>query len=423
MREDLRLHLDIKEFELQNGLKVIMSRRNKMPIAAVNMTFYAGSKDEEDNKTGIAHLLEHLMFEGSPNMEKGEFDEILNKNGGESNAYTSYDLTGYYLVLPSSRLELGFWLDSDRLTGFGISQESFDVQQNVVLEEKLQTQDNQPYGTLEEESCKRLFKTSGYRWPVIGFKKNIENLKLQDAINFFNRFYKASNAVLSIVGDIDYSETEKLVKKYYSEIDRGEIITRKKFNDEYLKYEDTSTIISDVQLPGKFFFYLVPEIGSKEYYHMLVLNQILTAGESSKLYNDIVYNSGLANEAESIVYGMEHISIFFVNLIARKGVDLEKLQERFDNIIEKMKNGDFKDDELQKAKNKLETGYFSKFTSSVYLSEKLSEYKILFGDYRRLIDEVNIYESIKKEDIIKIANKFLNKNQRVNLSYLPKELI
>jgi zinc protease len=421
VRDNKGLELDIKEFELQNGLRVIMSRRSELPIAAMNMTFHVGSKDEDEDKTGIAHLLEHLMFEGSPNTERGEFDEILNKNGGDSNAYTSWDLTGYYLVLPSSKLELGFWLDSDRLAGFGITEESLEIQRNVVLEEKLQVQDNVPYGSLEEESSKRLFKSSGYRWPVIGFKENIENLKFSDVRNFFEKYYKPNNAVLSVVGDIDYSETEKQITKYYGGIDRGVSFKRKAFSDKFLETEQKDTIISDVQLPGKFLFYLIPKVGSKEYYEMNILNQILTSGESSKLYNELIYKSQYANEAESILYGMEHISIFFVNLIARKDIGPDELEKKYDEIISGIRNGNFSDEEIRKAKNKLETSYFSKFNSSVYVSEKLSEYKILFGKYERLLDEIDLYEKIGRDEIIDVSNKYLNNNQRVNLSYIPKE--
>ena len=421
MNDNIKLNLDIREFELPNGLKVIMSRRDELPIMAMNVTFNVGSKDEEENKTGLAHLLEHLMFEGSPNLGIGEFDEILNKNGGDSNAYTSWDMTGYYLVLPSSKLELGLWLDSDRLAGFGITEEGFKIQKNVVLEEKLQTQDSIPYGSLEEESCKRLFKTSGYRWPIIGFEDNIKNLEFDDVKNFFRKFYKPNNAVLSIVGDIDYSETEKLVIKYYGNIESGKEVVRRPFTDGYLINEVKSDIYSDVQLPGKFLFYLIPKIGSREYYEMQVLNQIFTAGESSKLFNGLVYNEQIANEAESLIYGMEHISIFFVNLIARKGIDTDLLEKKYDIIVEKILDGDFSENDVIKAKNKLETNYFNKFSSAVYISEKLSEYKSLFGTYEKLIDEINIYESIKKNDLVKVARKYLNKNQRVNLSYIPKE--
>jgi predicted Zn-dependent peptidase len=421
VNDNFKLKLDVEEFELENGLKVILCRRDELPIAAMNMTFLVGSKDEDEDKTGIAHLLEHLMFEGSPNTEKGEFDEILNKNGGDSNAYTSWDMTGYYLVLPSSKLELGLWLDSDRLAGFGITEESFEIQKNVVLEEKLQTQDGVPYGSLEEESSKRLFKTSGYRWPIIGYTENIKNLKFNDVKDFFFKYYKPNNAVLSIVGDIDFEKTKKLVSKYYGTIERGEPIIRKPFNDGFLNSEQSDTIYSDVQLPGKFLFYLIPKFGSSEYYALQVLNQILTAGESSKLFNELVYNSRLANEAESIIYGMEHISLFFVNLIARKGIELKDIEEKFDYIIEGIKKGDFSDAEVQKAKNKLETGFFSKFSSAVFISEKLSEYHVLFGSYKKLTDEIDMYENITKKDIVETANKYLNKNQRVNLSYLPKE--
>lgn len=421
MKDNIRLKLDIKEFELPNGLRVIMSKRSELPVAAMNMTFYVGSKDEDEDKTGIAHLLEHLMFEGSPNTGKGEFDEILNKNGGDSNAYTSWDLTGYYLVLPSSKLELGFWLDSDRLAGFGITEESLEIQRDVVLEEKLQVQDNVPYGSLEEESSKRLFKNSGYRWPVIGFKEHIENLKFSDIRDFFEKYYKPNNAVLSVVGDIDYSETEKQITKYYGGIERGVPFRRKAFTDKLLEKEQKDTIISDVQLPGKFLFYLLPKIGSKEFYEMNVLNQILTSGESSKFYNELIYKAQCANEAESMIYGMEHISIFFVNLIARKDIGLDVLENKYDEIISGIRNGKFSDEDIRKSKNKLETNYFSKFNSSIYVSEKLSEYKILFGKYERLTDEIDFYEKIGRDEIIGVANNYLNNNQRVNLSYIPKE--
>jgi len=421
VNEKINLKLDVKEFELENGLKVIMCKRDELPIAAMNMTFLVGSKDEDEDKTGIAHLLEHLMFEGSPNTEKGEFDEILNKNGGDSNAYTSWDMTGYYLVLPSSKLELGLWLDSDRLAGFGITEESFEIQKSVVLEEKLQTQDGVPYGSLEEESSKRLFLKSGYRWPIIGYTENIKKLKFSDVRSFFDKYYKPNNAVLSIAGDIDYEETQKLVTKYYGTIDKGEPIIRKPFEDTYLTVEKKDTIYSDVQLPGKFLFYLIPKFGSKEYYVLQLLNQILSAGESSKLFNELVYNSRLANEAESSIYGMEHISLFFVNLIARKGINLNDIEEKFDNIIDKIKKGDFPDADVQKAKNKLETGFFSKFSSAVFISEKLSEFQVLFGSYKKLTEEIDMYENISKQDVVDVVNKYLNKNQRVNLSYLPKE--
>lgn len=416
-----KYNIDVREFELPNGLRVIMSKRSELPIAALNMTFHVGSKDEDEDKTGIAHLLEHLMFEGSPNTAKGEFDEILNKNGGDSNAFTSWDLTGYYLVLPSSKLELGFWLDSDRLTGFGITEESLEVQRSVVLEEKLQMHDNVPYGSLEEESSKRLFKTSGYRWPVIGYKHNIEKLELSNVKEFFEKYYRPNNAVLSVVGDIDYTETEKQIKKYYGSIERGDVFQRKPFSDKLPEEEIKDVIFNGAQLPGKFLFYLIPKIGSKEFYAFNILNQVLTAGESSRLFNRLIYKLQLANEAESIIYGMEHISIFFVNLIARKDVLPDELETEFDKIIMDIQNGNISDSEIEKAKNKLETNFFNRLNSSIFVSEKLSENKILLGNNNKLVDEIKAYEEIKKDEIIELANSYLNKNQRVNLSYISKE--
>lgn len=262
-------------------------------MTAVNTTFHAGSKDEKKNKTGLAHLLEHLMFEGSPNIPRGKFDEILNKNGGESNAYTSRDVTSYYISVPSNHLETALWLDSDRISGFGITGKSLKIQKDVVLEEKLLYVDNSPYGSLEEESSKRLFGKSGYSWPVIGYTDDISGFTLDDIREFHEKYYSPSNAVISIVGDIDYDSAIKSVEKYYGDIKSGPDIIRNDIRDDEISEEIRADIPDNIHLDGQFIFYRLPEKGTRDYYSLNILNSILSEGESSRFYNEMSIKASL----------------------------------------------------------------------------------------------------------------------------------
>ena len=205
--------IEYRENVLKNGIRLVMSRKNEIPNVIINSSFHVGSKDEEPTKTGISHLLEHLMFSGSSNIPDGKFDEILHANGGESNAFTTQDYTSYYLSIPSSKIELGMWLDSDRYAEFPVNEESLEVQKKVVTEEKLQVQDNTPYGSLEYESAIRLFQNSGYRWQIIGDEKHIAGITLDDVKQYYDKYYNMQNLVLTITGDIDYEDTLKVCGK------------------------------------------------------------------------------------------------------------------------------------------------------------------------------------------------------------------
>jgi predicted Zn-dependent peptidase len=210
--------IEFRESVLKNGIRLVMSRKPEIPNVIINSSFHVGSKDEMPTKTGISHLLEHLMFSGSANIPDGKFDEILHANGGESNAFTTQDYTSYYLSIPSSKLELGMWLDSDRYAEFPVNDEGLEIQRKVVMEEKLQVQDNTPFGSLEYESAIRLFSKSGYRWQIIGDDKHIAGFTLEDVREYYNKYYNPNNMVLAITGDIDYEETVKSAEKYYGDI-------------------------------------------------------------------------------------------------------------------------------------------------------------------------------------------------------------
>lgn len=412
-------NIAIEEITLANGLRAVFYKTDKIPCVCINMTYHVGAKDDGE-KSGIAHLFEHLMFEGSPNVPHGEFDAILQNLGGESNAFTSWDVTSYYITIPSNSLEVALWLDSDRLAGFAIDAEMLAIQQDVVSEERKYVFDNTPYGSVEEESGLRLFKNSGYRNSILGNMSILKKLKLKDIQEHFEKYYAPNNAVIALAGSFDMEEAKGLVEKYYGGISIGKPFTRKEFTEYDIKEEIKDTIYDNIQLPAKFIYYRVPEHGTKDYYALQILSSILSKGESSLLNKKLVYDLTLANEVDTSVTGMEQTSIFGISAISLKGRNLDIIGAAIDETLYEIQNGNIRDEEIEKVKNKIETRNALKMSSIVNLAENLSFDKLIFDDANRINTEIFNYLAITKQDIIEAANKYLNKNQRVVLDYLPK---
>jgi predicted Zn-dependent peptidase len=411
--------IDFKETELKNGLKLVMFRKNNIPMVTVNTSFKIGSKDEDQGKTGLAHLFEHLMFTESPNVKRGMFDEILNMNGGDSNAFTTWDYTGYHITLPSNKLELALWLDSDRIAGFNISEESLETQKSVVQEENLQVHENVPYGSVEKESSKRLFKGNGYSRPIIGLMEDVKQLTIEDVSDFFSKYYTPRNAVISIVGDIDYDNTLNLVSKYYEDIPSGKKIDEMEFSDITISNEIQDTIEDQIELPAQFIYYKTPGIGTNEYYILNLLSAIMSDGESSKLYRELLYKKELVSEIDSYYHGMEKAGLFSINSFAMKKVPLKTIRNEIDKIIGEIQQGNIEEKEVVKIKNYFETMFISKRQTMNYLADSMSFLKLFFNDVSLINTDVLNYISIQKEDIIECARKYLNKENRVLLNYIP----
>ncbi len=424
LAEKIKLDLpsiSYREEKLGNGLNLIMCRSGNIPMTAINTTVHAGSKDEEETKTGVAHLFEHLMFEGSPNIAPGKFDEVLTLNGGESNAYTTWDTTSYQITVPSNKLELALWLDSDRFTGFAVNEESLEIQKEVVLEEKLMYTDNSPYGSVEEESSKCLFKSSGYKNPIIGNMDDVKKLSLNDLRDFFEKHYIPGNMTLTVVGDIDFDETYNLVSKYYGDIIPKKSVERKDYHEDTITSEIRKDIYDNIHLDGKFIFYRLPEAGSKEYYAMSILNGILSEGDSSRFYKELEYKSQLVNECDSSLFGFEKASVFIINALALKGKSLDEVEMKIDNILMEIVEGKIDDDEITKIKNRIETIHNSRIQSIVSLADRFSYLKTIFNNCELINLEILDYLAITKNDIVNAAKKYLNSNQRVVLNYYPKK--
>jgi predicted Zn-dependent peptidase len=409
----------IEEMTLANGLRAVFYKTDNIPSVCINMMYHVGGKDDKEN-TGMAHLFEHLMFEGSPNVPHGEFDAILQDLGGDSNAFTSWDVTSYYITIPSNALEVALWLDSDRLAGFGITTEMLEIQKDVIAEERKYVFDNTPYGSVEEESNLRLFKTSGYRNSILGNMSILRKLKIGDIKSHFEKYYAPNNAVLALAGSFDIDEAKALVEKYYGGISVGKPFNRTAFSEYDIAEEIKDTIYDNIQLPAKFIFYRVPEQGTKEYYALQILSSILSKGESSLLEKKLVYELALANEVDTSVTGMEQTSIFGINAISLKGRNLDIIGAAIDETLDEIQNGNIKEEEIEKVKNKFETRNALKKSSIISLAENLAYDKLIFDDSNRINTEIYNFLSITKKDIIEAANKYLKKSQRVVLDYLPK---
>lgn len=412
--------IEITKFQLENGLKVVLSEDHTIPSVAIDLCYHTGSKDESPDKRGYAHLFEHLMFEGSKNLPPGEYDKISVFAGGENNAYTTEDKTNYYILLPSHQLELGLWLESDRMLEFSVNEKSLEIQKEVIKEEKSQNCDNRPYGTVSIEFAPKLFKTSSYGWDTIGDMNEVSCATLEDIKHFFDKFYIPNNAILTVTGDIDISETRYLVEKYFGEIKPGEKISRPAFNESPLGRETRKVIFDKVQFPGIFIGYRIPKEFTKDSIALEVLSEILSSGDSSRLYKELVYVKQIASETACYVDSKEFTGIFYLYCIAMPGVSAETAESEINRIIEEVMDGDIQDKEIEKAKNRIETKLTFRKQSILFKADLLAHLECFYGDPELINDILSRYNSVTKEDIISAAKEYLRKDNRVILIYLPK---
>jgi zinc protease len=412
--------LEFKEFKLDNGLNVVLSEDNTIPSVALNICYHVGSKDEELNKTGYAHLFEHLMFDGSPNIPKGEYEKLTNKAGGENNAYTTEDKTNYYLLLPSNQLELGFWLESDRMSGCIVNKESLNTQKKVVIEEKKLNFDNRPYGTVSLEFAPKLFSGSGYGWDTIGNASDIRKATLEDIMSFFGKYYVPNNAVISLAGSFKTEEAVKMIEKYFGNIKPGSAINRNKKVPIH-SGEIRETLYDKIQCTGIFIGYRIPPENSKEFFVFEILAEILSGGDSSRLHKNLVYENQIASEAGCWVDAKEFAGVLYLYAILLPGAGVSAAEEEIDNIINSINTEGIKEWELQKAKNRKETKSHYRKQFILTKADMLAHYKTFYNDPGLINTNIENYLSINKEEVQRFSKKFLCAENRVELIYQPEK--
>ncbi len=412
--------INFTEYELPNGLKVILHQDNSTPIVAVTVMYHVGSKNEDPKRTGFAHFFEHLLFEGSQHIGRGEYAKIVEGAGGELNANTTYDRTFYYEVLPSNQLDLGLYLESERMLHARIDQEGVTTQRNVIKEEMKQTRDNRPYGRVLPETMKRTFKVHPYRSDVIGSAEHLDAATLEEFLAFYNQFYVPNNAILSIAGDIDLEKAKQSIAKYFSEIPKGtKPIYRPEATEPPQTAEVRDNFYDNVTLPAVIQSYRIPAQGTDDYYALNLLTSLLSGGESSRFTKEIKDKQQKALFVGSFPLALEHPGVFIAFGIANMGTKPEDLEASMNKEIEKIQNEPVGEQEFQKLKNQIETEFVTRNSSVAGIAESLANYEMYFGDANLINSEIDRYNKVTREDIQRVARKYLTKENRVSLYYLP----
>lgn len=410
------------EYDLDNGMHVILHQDNSTPIVAVTISYHVGSKNENPERTGFAHFFEHLMFEGSENIDRGEFDKIAMNAGAALNANTSFDRTFYYLLLPSNQLELGLWMESERLLHLRIDSLGVETQRSVVKEERKQSYDNRPYGTLMEKTFSTAFTEHPYRWMPIGSAESINEATLEEFMEFHSLFYVPNNATLSIAGDIDVEQTKQLVQKYFGDIPKG---TKPIYRPSIVEPEKTAEVrdivYDNIQLPAVVQAYHIPAMGTPDYYALSMLTTLLSDGESSRMTKSIVDKQQKAMFVGAFPFALEDPGLFLVFGIVNSGVTPEDLENAINDEILKAQTEELDEREFQKLRNKVENDFVSSNSTMAGIAESLSDYHMYFGDANLINTEIERYMAVTKADIKRVANQYLKKENRVVLYYLPKE--
>jgi zinc protease len=413
--------IDFTEFTLENGLRVILHEDHSTPIVAVDVAYRVGSKNEDSSKTGFAHLFEHLMFDGSPNVNRGDFDRYITKAGGWDNAYTTWDITNYYEVLPSNQLELALWLEADRMAGLNITTLGIQTEREVVKEERRWRVDNRPYGTAEEKIFSHAYKKHPYRWPVIGYMEHLDRATIEDVERFFKTFYVPNNAALVISGDVDVAEARGMVGKHFNSIPIGKHqIPRVAVIEEPQQKEEREVVADNVQLPGVFVAYRIPEEGHPDFYPLVLLSNILSVGESSRLYRTLVYEKKFAQDVEASTVAMENPGLFLITATALDGYTAETLEKEIESEVDTIRIQPVNANELEKVKNQLESSFTFGKQRVDQKADLLAHFTVLRRDPNQLNREIKRYLQVSSEDITRVAQRYLSESYRTVLHYIPQ---
>jgi predicted Zn-dependent peptidase len=410
------------EYDLPNGLHVILHEDHSTPIVAISVLYHVGSKNEDPTRTGFAHFFEHLLFEGTENIKRGEFDKYIQGAGGVNNANTSQDRTFYYEILASNELELGLWMESERMLHAKIEDIGVETQRQVVKEEKRQRMDNQPYGNIMTELFQVAYTTHPYKWMPIGSMEHLDAAKLGEFMDFYKTYYVPNNATLSIAGDLNIEQSKQLIEKYFKDIPTGKAIPRPTIKEPVQTKEIRHTAYdAQIQLPAILYAYHIPAQGTDDYYALQMLNTWLAGGESSQMNKELVDNQQKALQIFAFPFPLEDPGLFLVGGIAALEVSADDLDKLMDIEIEKVKNTLISDREFEKIRNQTESAFVTQNSTVVGVAENLANYHVYYGDANLINTEIDRYMKVTKEDIKRVANQYLVKNNRVVLHYLPKK--
>jgi predicted Zn-dependent peptidase len=413
--------IEFTEYNLPNGLHVILHEDHNAPVVAVSVMYHVGSKNETPGRTGFAHFFEHLLFEGTENIKRGEFFKIVAAGGGQDNANTTQDRTFYYEVFPSNQLKLGLWLESERMLHPVINPIGVKTQNEVVKEEKRQSFENRPYGNVINYIAEGLFNVHPYRNGVIGSMKDLDSAKLEEFKAFFKHFYAPNNAVLTLAGDFDPKTVKGLIEIYFGPVPRGEEVVYKKLEESpIVKTVIDTAYDANIQIPAILAAYRVPGEDSRDSKIMEMISTELSGGASSKMYQKMVDVKKDALQVFAFNYALEDYGMYIIGALPNNGSPLPGLLSDMDEEIVKLQTDLISEEEYKKLQNKFEDSFVSANTKMLGIDENLAGgYLFYHKNTNHINEELKEIRSISREDIRQAAKKYLNPNQRLVLYYLP----
>ncbi|MBK8301028.1 MAG: insulinase family protein [Chitinophagaceae bacterium] len=408
--------IQFEKFTLANGLRVIVHQDLSTPMAVMNIMYDVGARDEDPEKTGFAHFFEHLMFGGSVNIPS--YDEPLQMAGGENNAYTTNDLTNYYIQLPAENLETAFWLESDRMLSLAFGEKSLETQRKGVMEEFKEHYLTKPYGDVWHKMRELAYKKHPYRWMTIGKElSHIENAKLEDVKNFFFKYYRPVNAVLVVAGNVTTEKVKELTEKWFGDIPAGEPYKRNLPQEPEQTEERRQEIKANVPLDALYKCWHMPGRLDRRYYIIDLLTDILSGGGSSRLYQSLVKEKQLFSNIECHHFGSTENGLVVIEGKLVKGVKIEDAEKAVEAELEKMKNELVSETELQKVKNKTESMIAFEDMSVMSRAQSLAYYEIL-GDASWMNFELEKYATVTTEDILQESRNIFRQTNCNTIHYL-----
>lgn len=424
MKSNSILDLSYKKYKLNNGLEVILYQDKSLPTVAVNIWYRVGSANESEGKTGFAHLFEHMMFQGSQHIPKEGHFHYIQEAGGTLNGSTSIDRTNYFESLPANYLELALWLESDRM-GFllpALTQEKLNNQKDVVMNERRQRYENQPYGLSWEILFSNLFsKDHPYSWPTIGWMKDIEKFELTDVIEFFKKYYAPNNASLAIGGNFEIQNAIELVEKYFGEIKSGIPVEPIKAPEQKL-FECKEIIHEDnVQLPRIHLAWHTAKAFDTDDAALDILAEILSGGKNSRLNKSLVFEKQIAQDVSAFQYSAKLTGTFIIVSTAKPNIELDLIKKEIFAQLERLISEGVKDEELQKAKNSFKSSFIYALQKLDNVVDHMNYYNFHLNEPNSFTYDLNRYESITADDVVDAAKKYLTQNF-VQLNVIPKKI-
>lgn len=414
--------ITFEEYDLDNGMHVILHNDSSAPVVVTSVMYHVGSKDETPDRTGFAHFFEHLLFEGTENIKRGEWFKIVTSNGGLNNANTSDDRTYYYEVFPSNNLELALWMESERLMHPVINKIGIDTQNGVIKEEKRSRYDNQPYGNIIGAVKENIFKNHPYRWTTIGSMQHLDAATLEEFQAFNKKFYIPNNAVLVVAGDFEKTKAKEWIQKYFGPIQKGKVPKKQTFTEEPITqtikatYED-----SNIQIPMIIATYRTPSMKTRDARVLDLISSYLSDGKSSKLYKKIVDEKKMALQIDAVGFSQEDYGMYILYGLPMGTHTSADLIKEIDEEIVKIQSELISEKDFQKLQNTFDNRFVNKNATLEGIAENLATYYLLYGDVHLINNEIDLLHSISREEIREVARKYLNPNQRLILDYIPSK--